>query len=147
MLIGVDRCINYKSHDFVEEILRDSHGAGVDVVEDFIGADYLMRNMTLLRENGRLALVSDLGGTRADIDITGLRRKRLSIFGFTLRAQTIESKRQVVQRFRDSWLQKIAKKKAIRPVVHSTFPLAEAGKAHGLMEANGHFGKIVLTLD
>jgi NADPH2:quinone reductase len=144
--LGGHAGFNYRTHDFVEEVFRATRGEGVDVIEDFVGADYLMRNIALLRETGRLVLIGILGGSVGSFDIRPMFRKRLRIFGFTLRAQALEDKRAVVRRFRDRWLPLLAAG-TVTPVIHTAVPFAEARRAHEIMEANENLGKVVLTLD
>jgi putative PIG3 family NAD(P)H quinone oxidoreductase len=146
LALGADRGILYHSQDFLEEVLRATGGEGVDVVEDFIGADYLTRNLGALKEGGRLVLVGLMGGAQCDIGLGILLRKRLSIHGFTLRAQSLANKRAIVARFRERWLPLLAAG-TLKPIVDTTLPLAEVRQAHTLMEANRNVGKIVLTMD
>jgi putative PIG3 family NAD(P)H quinone oxidoreductase len=146
MALGADAGINYKTQDFVAEVKRLSGGKGVDVVEDFLGAAYLARNMDALKTTGRLVIVATMGGTTCEIDLNLLMRKRLALFGSVLRARPLEEKRQVTQRFLERWMQPLAAGK-LQPIVDSTFPLAEAGKAHQRMESNLNFGKILLKVD
>ena len=144
--LGADHGILYKTEDFVEEVLRTTRGEGVDVVEDFIGADYLARNLAILKPTGTLLLVGLMGGQVAPFDLGGMLRKRLSIRGFTLRAQPVENKRAIVGRFRARWLPLLAAG-TIRPVIDEVVPFEEVRRAHEKMEANANFGKIVLALD
>jgi putative PIG3 family NAD(P)H quinone oxidoreductase len=144
--LGGDHGILYKSHDFVEEVLRATAGEGVNQVEDFIGADYLMRNLSVLKPLGRLVLVGLMGGSTADFQMGSMLRKRLSILGFTMRAQSVAEKRGIIARLRDRWLPLLAKG-TISPIVYATLPLERAGEAHAMMDANENFGKIILTVD
>ena len=146
LALGGDRGILYRAQDFLEEVLRATDGQGVDVVEDFIGADYLTRNLGALKEGGRLVLVGLMGGADGHIGLGILLRKRLSIHGFTLRAQSLANKRAIVARFRERWLPLLAQG-ALAPIIDTTLPLDEVRQAHALMEANQNIGKIVLTID
>ena len=144
--LGAHLGINYKEDDFVEEILRATAGEGVDVIEDFIGADYLTQNLTLLKTTGRLVLIGLMGGDSGRLDIGLIIRKRLKVLGFTLRAQPLEEKRAIVRRFRDRWLPLLADG-TITPIVHATLPFDQVRRAHEMMEANENFGKIILTVE
>jgi NADPH:quinone reductase-like Zn-dependent oxidoreductase len=146
LALGGDRGILYRSQDFLEESLRATGGEGVDMVEDFIGADYLARNLGALKEGGRLVLVGLMGGASCDIGLGILLRKRLSIHGFTLRAQSLANKRAIVARFRERWLPPLAEGR-VKPIIDTTLPLAEVRRAHELMEADQNIGKILLTVD
>ena len=146
LALGADHGILYKTEDFVEEVFRITRGEGVDVVEDFIGADYLARNLSVLKPAGTLLLVGFMGGRVVPFDLGVMLRKRLSIRGFTLRAQSVENKRAIVGRFRERWLPPLAAG-SIRPVIHEIVPFAEVRRAHEMMEANENFGKIILGFD
>ena len=146
LALGADHGILYKTEDFVEEVLRTTRGEGVDVVEDFIGAGYLARNLSVLKPAGTLLLVGLMGGQVTPFDLGAMLRKRLSIRGFTLRAQPVENKRAIVGRFRERWLPLLAAG-SIRPIIHEVVPFAEVRRAHEMMEADENFGKIVLALD
>ena len=146
LALGADHGILYKTEDFVEEVLRTTRGEGVDVVEDFIGAGYLARNLSVLKPAGTLLLVGLMGGQVTPFDLGAMLRKRLSIRGFTLRAQPVENKRAIVGRFRERWLPLLAAG-SIRPIIHEVVPFAEVRRAHEMMEADENFGKIILALD
>ena len=146
LALGADHGILYKTEDFVEEVFRTTRGEGVDVVEDFIGADYLARNLSVLKPTGTLLLVGFMGGRVAPFDLGPMLRKRLSIRGFTLRAQSVANKRAIVGRFRERWLPLLADGR-IRPVIHEVVPFAEVRRAHEMMEADENFGKIILAMD
>lgn len=144
--LGADHGILYKSYDFVEEVLRFTAGVGVDQVEDFIGADYLMRNLAVLKAKGRLVLVGLMGGDTASFHMGTMLRKRLAIFGFTMRAQSIAEKRAIVDRFESRWMSPLSRS-LIKPIIYATFPLTEVSKAHEVMEHDENVGKIVLTVE
>ena len=116
------------------------------MVEDFIGADYLARNLSVLKATGTLLLVGFMGGRVAPFDLGVMLRKRLSIRGFTLRAQSVENKRAIVGRFRERWFPPLAAG-TIRPIIHATVPFEDVRRAHEMMEADENFGKIILAFD
>jgi putative PIG3 family NAD(P)H quinone oxidoreductase len=143
--LGAEAGINYNTHDFAEEIMRLTDGAGVDVVEDFLGASYLERNVSVLRTGGRLVLVALMGGAKAEIDLSRVLRSRLQIFGSVMRSRSLADKRQITARFRERWLPPLVEGK-IKPVIDSVYPLDEVVAAHEAMEANRNFGKIMLEI-
>ncbi|MCZ6728164.1 MAG: NAD(P)H-quinone oxidoreductase [SAR324 cluster bacterium] len=144
--LGADAGINYKTHDFAEEIKRLTGGEGVDVVEDFLGASYLSRNLSVLRPGGRLILVALMGGAKCEVDLSTVMRKRLQVFGSVMRSRSLEDKRAITARFQQRWLPPLIEGK-IKPVIDSVFPLEEVVAAHEAMEANKNFGKIILSVD
>lgn len=146
MALGADAGINYKTQDFAEEVLKLTGGRGVDVVEDFLGASYLEKNMEVLATAGRLVIVATMGGMKAEINLNLVMRKRLRIFGSVMRSRPLRDKREITRRFMERWLPVLSAGQ-IKPVIDSRFPLAEAKQAHERMESNLNFGKIMLTVD
>jgi NADPH2:quinone reductase len=143
--LGAERAINYRTEDFVEVTKSATGGHGVDVILDMIGGEYVPREIAALAEEGRLVLISTMGGAKAEIDLRAVMGRRLSITGSTLRARSPEFKGGIARSLRANvWpLLEIG---SVKPVVHATFPLERASEAHRLMESSAHIGKIVLTL-
>lgn len=142
--LGASHVINYKERDFADEIMGLTP-AGVDVVEDFIGATYFQRNLAVLRPLGRMVNVGVLGPDHADIDVRPILYKRLKVLGFTLRPQSIGEKSAIVARFVERWMPPLLAKQ-VEPVMYAEVPFAKAGEAHRIMEAGENFGKIVMTV-
>jgi NADPH2:quinone reductase len=143
--LGAVRGINYRTEDFVEVIRQDTAGKGVDVILDMVGGDYFDRNLQVAAVEGRLVIIAMLGGSRAELKLNTLLMKRLTVTGSTLRSRTVEEKATVADAVRSNvWPLLISGR--VRPVIHATFPLAEAAAAHALMESSNHIGKIVLTV-
>ena len=142
--MGADLAINYREQDFVREAKRVT-GEGVDLVLDFIGPDYLARNLSALRPTGRLVLAGQLGSPTCVFDPAKVIGKRLTIRGFTLRPQSLAEKRNIVRRVGERWLP-LFREGRIRPVLQGSFALADAAAAHRLMEVNTTFGKIVIEV-
>ncbi|HSV77673.1 MAG TPA: NAD(P)H-quinone oxidoreductase [Ramlibacter sp.] len=142
--LGADHAINYKSQDFKEEAKKITGGKGVDVILDMVAGGYVAREVEALAEDGRLVIIAVQGGTKADFNAGLVLRRRLRITGSTLRPRPVAFKAAIADALRQQvWPLLEAGK--IKPVIHSTFPAAEAAKAHALMESNQHVGKIVLT--
>jgi len=144
--LGAEKAINYREQDFVEEIKSITDGAGVDVILDIVGGDYLPRNIRLLRVGGRLLQVSLMGGSKGELDLGRVMRNRLTVTGSTLRPRSVAQKGEIAASLRERvWPLFEAGK--IGPVIHQTFPLAEASRAHELMETSAHIGKIILSVE
>ncbi len=139
-VIGIDR----KTQDFLAEVRRVTGGAGVDVVEDFIGIEYLAKNLAALKDGGRLVVVGLLGGWEGSIDLLPLVLRRLQIKGSAMRPRSIEEKRAITRTFRERWLPLLVDGR-LRAVIDSVFPAGQAAAAHERMESNESFGKILLT--
>ena len=140
---GADHAINYKTQDFVAEVKRITGGRGVDVVLDMVGGDYLPREVECTAEDGRISLIAVQGGTKAQMDVAALLRKRLWIIGSTLRPRSIAYKTVIAQELRQRVWPLIEAGK-VKPVIHTVFPATQAAQAHALMESSVHVGKIVL---
>ena len=143
--LGADRAINYKTEDFVEAIKQVTGGKGVNVILDMVGGDYVDRELKCLADDGRIVIIAFLGGSKATLNLSDILRRRLTVTGSALRPRPIEFKAAIAKNLRQKvWpLIELGKVKA---VIHKTFPLAEAAKAHELMESSAHIGKIILTV-
>jgi len=144
LALGADHAINYRTQDFVAEVLRVTEGRGVDVVLDMVAGDYIARELQCLAVDGRIALIAAQGGTAAAIDAGLMLRKRLAITGSTLRPRSLAYKTAIAQALRRQVWPWIAAGR-VKPVVYRVFPAAEAAAAHRLMESGQHIGKIVLN--
>jgi NADPH:quinone reductase len=143
--LGAVRGIDYKTEDFVEVIRAQTKGYGVDITLDMVAGSYVQRNLDIAAIEGRVVTISTLGGSRAEINVGMILVKRLTLTGSTLRSRTVAQKAAVAAGVRQNVWPLIESGK-VRPVIFKTFPLAEAGEAHRLMETSNHIGKIVLTV-
>ncbi len=142
--LGAQRGINYRGEDFVAVIKELTDGRGVDVILDMVGGPYFAKNLDLLAPDGRLVQIAFLQGAKVEVDLRPVMMKRLTVTGSTLRARPVEAKAKIAAALREKvW--PLLESGAVRPLVHATFPLAEASRAHALMESGAHIGKIVLT--
>jgi putative PIG3 family NAD(P)H quinone oxidoreductase len=143
--LGAERAVNYRNEDFVAIAKELSGGRGVDVILDMVGGDYTPRNLDALAEDGRLVQIAFLKSPRVEIDLSRVMRHRLTITGSTLRSRSVAEKTRLAQAVHDAvW--PALERGAWRPIVHATFPLADAADAHRLMEAGTHIGKLVLEV-
>jgi len=139
--LGADLVIDYTTEDFVAAT-KDFAG-GADVVLDIVGAKYLTRNIEALAPNGRITVIGMQGGRTAELDLGLLMAKRGSLSSTSLRARPPADKARIVAGVRrEVW--PLVEAGAIRPVIHTTMPLAEAAEAHRLVESSDHLGKILL---
>jgi NADPH2:quinone reductase len=143
--LGAVRGIDYHTEDFVEVVRKETDGKGVDLILDMVGASYLARNFEAAAMEGRLVVISLIGGARTEINLNTVMSKRLTLTGSTLRIRTVAQKAAVAEGVRRNFWPLIAAGR-VRPVIHATFPLAQASEAHRLMETSQHIGKIVLTV-
>lgn len=143
--LGCARGIDYRAQDFVAEIKALTGGRGVDVILDMVAGDYLERNIEALADDGRLVMIALLGGSRGTLNCGQVMRRRLTVTGSTLRAHPVAFKARIAAALRERvW--PLLESGAVRPSIHATFPLAEAARAHAMMDAGEQIGKIVLAV-
>ncbi|MBI4944311.1 MAG: NAD(P)H-quinone oxidoreductase [Actinobacteria bacterium] len=143
--LGATILVNYREQDFVEVVREATGGRGADVVLDNMGAKYLGRNVDVLATAGRLVVIGLQGGTKAELDLGTLLRKRAAVLATTLRSRPAAEKATIVASVREHVWPLVADG-VVRPVVHTRIPLAEAARAHALVEASDHIGKVLLTV-
>jgi len=142
--LGAEILVNYREADFVERVREATDGTGADVVLDNMGAKYLARNLDVLAPNGRLVIIGMQGGTKAELDIGAMMRKRTAIISATLRGRPTEEKAAIVASVREHvW--PLVESATVRPVVDRTVAMEDAAEAHRVVEESGHVGKVVLT--
>ena len=142
--LGAKRGIDYKNEDFVEVVKAATDGRGVDLILDMVGGPYVERNIEAAAVDGRIVQIAWLQGAKITANFTKLMLKRLTWTGSTLRARPIAEKGAIARALEEHVWPLLAAGR-IKPLVHATFPLADAAKAHVLMEGSTHIGKIVLT--
>ncbi|GAA1786315.1 NAD(P)H-quinone oxidoreductase [Actinomadura chokoriensis] len=136
--LGADVTVDYREDDFVDS-------GPYDVILDLIGAKYLARNVEALATGGRLMVIGLQGGAKAELDLGKLLRKRALVHATTLRARPAPEKAEIVAGVREHvW--PLLESGRVRPVIDRRFPMADAARAHELLEASGHVGKILLTV-
>jgi NADPH2:quinone reductase len=143
--LGADLAINYKTEDFVAATKAFTEGKGADVILDMVGGDYIGRNYEAAAVEGRIVQIAFQAGPKAAVDLMRLMLKRLHHTGSTLRSRSVSDKGAIARAIEQNVLPLISSKK-VKPVIDSTFPLAQAAAAHARMETSEHIGKIVLTV-
>lgn len=145
--LGAAAAINYRTADFVAEIKRHTADRGVDLVLDMVAGTYLSRNIACLAQDGRLVVIAVQGGTRdPEFDILPVMRRRLTVTGSTMRPRSRAEKGAIAAEL-GARVWPLLDAGRCAPVIHETFPLAEAAAAHRALEAGDHIGKIVLTVE
>lgn len=144
--LGADHAINYRNVAFEKVVLELTGGKGVNVILDMVGGDYVERNWKAAAIEGRICQIATLSGVSHDVNFSRLMVKRLTHTGTTLRPRDNAFKTAIAENLK-SKVWPLVESGKIKPVVDSTYPLAEAAEAHRRMESSGHIGKIVLTFD
>jgi NADPH:quinone reductase-like Zn-dependent oxidoreductase len=140
--LGMDGGILVEEPDFAD-VVRDMTGGGVDVVLDVVGGPYWDQNIASLAVSGRMVVVGTMGGSKPQVELGQLMRKRLQVRGTVLRSRPLEEKATATHAFAKSVVPHLASG-SIKVIVDKVFPLAEAGEAQAYMERNENFGKVVL---
>ena len=144
--LGAERAINYRKEDFVAVVKEATGDKGVDLILDMVGGDYIGRNLEALAVEGRLVQIALMTGARAEVNFLPIMVKRLTVTGSTLRPRSVAQKAEIAAELREKAWPLIEAGK-VKPLIHKTFPLAEAAAAHTLMESSAHIGKIILTCE
>ncbi|MEM7522539.1 MAG: NAD(P)H-quinone oxidoreductase [Pseudomonadota bacterium] len=143
--LGAEIAVNYRDADFVEVLREATGGRGVDLILDMVGGGYIPRNVKLAADQGRIAQIAFLQGPVVELNFVQIMLKRLTFTGSTLRPRSVQEKAAIAERLRaHAW--PLIETGRVKPVMAATFPLADAAKAHALMEGSSHVGKIVLTV-
>lgn len=137
--------INYRDKDFTAEVKSLTGGRGADVILDMVGGDYIQKNILSAAPDGRIVSIAFLNGPTAEVNFMPVMLKRLTLTGSTLRPRSIEEKAALASAL-EAKVWPLIEGGRVKPLVDSTFPLADAAKAHALMESSSHIGKIVLTV-
>jgi NADPH2:quinone reductase len=143
--LGAEVAVNYKTEDFVAATKAATGGKGADVILDIVGGEYIDKNFDAAAVEGRVLQVAFQTGSKATVDYRRLLGKRLTHTGSGLRPRSVADKGKMARALEERVWPLIAAGK-VRPIIDSTFPLAEASAAHARMESSVHIGKIVLTV-
>ena len=143
--LGADLAVNYREDDFVEKARAFTEGKGVNLILDMVGGDYLPRDIDCLAPDGRLVMIAFQRGPKAELNFAKVMVNRLTITGSTLRPRSVIEKGGIAADLeRNVWPKLEAGE--IKPIIHTTVPLAQAAEAHALMESSAHIGKIMLVV-
>jgi len=132
--LGADVVLDRSQVDWGKEIFKLTSRQGVDVVVDNVGKATLTKSMQAVARGGRIVIVGNTSGPKAEIDIRFIFGKQISLIGSTMGSH---------QDFHD--LLELLGSGKIKPVIHQVMPLSEGCDAYKMMEEGRHFGKIVLV--
>jgi len=133
--LGADEGINYKEFpDFSELALAMTDGQGVDIVFEHVGAAVWEQCFASLKRGGRFINCGVSAGSRAELHLGQLWTRDLSIMGTGMQPKEDLPK-----------LMPLVERQEFRGVLHQTFPLEEAARAHEVLESSNFFGKLVLN--
>jgi putative PIG3 family NAD(P)H quinone oxidoreductase len=143
--LGAARAIDYKREDFVAVVAQETAGAGVDVILEMVGGDYLARDMEALAFGGRVAIIALKNGSKPPFDFSMFQRKDACMMGSRLRPRPVAEKARLVAAVRKAvW--PLIEDGRVKPVIDRTFAFKDVTEAHAYMESGAHVGKILLTM-
>ena len=142
--LGAELAINYKTEDFVAAVKQVTGGAGVNVILDIVGGDYIDRNYDAAAVDGRVIQIAFQASPKATVDFRRMLGKRLHHTGSTLRPRPVAEKGKIAQAL-EAKVWPLVASGQVKPVIDSTFALTQASAAHARMDSSVHIGKIVLT--
>ncbi|MEO6148621.1 MAG: zinc-binding dehydrogenase, partial [Mucilaginibacter sp.] len=141
--LGAAKAVNYKTQNFKDIILEHTGGKGVDVILDMIGAGYMADNLAVLADEGRLVFINTMLGKDAQVDLSVIMTKRLTVTGSKLRSRDIAFKADIARNV-EKHIWPLLSSGKIKPVIYKVFDAQNAADAHRLMESSEHIGKIIL---
>ncbi len=119
--------------------------SGVSAILDPVGGNYLEQNVRCLDTDGSLVIIGLMGGRSAPLDIGRLLVKRIRVVGSTLRSRDDSSKAEIITQLKQR-IWPLFDSGAIKPIIHSRFPIEEADAAFALVASNQTIGKVILEL-
>lgn len=140
---GVDVGIDTSRTSFAEAL-----GDPVHVVLDVLGGSALADHLSVLAVRGRLVMLGLMAGRRTEVDLERVLHKRLEIIGSVMRTRGAEERAALTAEFRERMLPLFESRDGppkLRPVVERTYPMEQLAEAHGVMERNENFGKLVAS--
>ena len=141
--LGAAVALNYRTEDFTAALQAEG---GANLILDMVGGSYIEKNIKALADDGRLVQIAFLQGPKVSLNFAELMVRRLTLTGSTLRPQSDLAKARIAAAVEQHVWPMIARG-AFGVVIDSEYPLVEASAAHRRIEAEGHVGKIVLTVD
>jgi NADPH2:quinone reductase len=141
--LGADISLDVSGGQFAQAV-KDAGGA--DVVLDMVGGGYVAQDIAALNPFGRLVFIAFQAGSKVEVDLHPIQRKRLTVSGSMLRPRDADEKARLAAAV-EAQVWPLVASGAFRPIIDKTFPLADAALAHAYLEAGGHLGKVVLTVD
>jgi NADPH2:quinone reductase len=143
--MGADHALNYKTQDWAADLWKLTGKKGVNVVLDMVGGDYVQKNLRSLAPDGRMSQIAFLQSGIVEVDMRLIMMKRLVVTGSTLRASPTARKVALARALRENVWPLFAEGR-LKIVIAQTYPLADAAKAHALMESGTLIGKIALKV-
>ena len=142
--LGADVAIPYADDDVPARVLEATSGRGVDVVLDVLGAGGLAANVASLATGGRLVIIGLQQGRRGEIDLARVLARRIVVTGALLRSRPLAERAAIVADVHEHMWPFVADGR-VRPVVHASLPMPQAGAAHELLDSGEVFGKVLLV--
>lgn len=146
--LGADIGINYRTEsNFDELVMTHTDNKGADLIIDFIGADYMSRNINAMATDGRIVMLAFMSGSVADgVNLAKILTKRIAFMGSTLRSRSVKYKTELAELFNEKFIHLFESKK-LKPIIDSVYSWEKVEEAHRRMEQNINTGKIILQIN
>ncbi|KAF2195422.1 putative quinone oxidoreductase [Zopfia rhizophila CBS 207.26] len=145
--LGATAAFNTKTQNWANEILKATDGKGVDIIIDFIGAEYFQQNLDAVARDGMIVNLGFMGGTQlpAGVDIGAFVRKRCTFVGSSLRSRDEAYQGKLRDQLVDHAVPRFADGR-FKIHVDKVLPWEEVQEAHRMLEENRTKGKVICTV-
>ena len=141
--LGLQHAINYKRHDYEENVKNLTHGEGVDAVFEMLGGEHTAKSLRCVRDFGRVIQYGTATGKNPQIDLRAMYAKSASVQGLWL--TYLSQKREIMEPAWKQLSEWIGQGK-LTPQIGQVLPLERAGEAYKLLQDGKNYGKIVLKI-
>ncbi|EGG20915.1 putative quinone oxidoreductase [Cavenderia fasciculata] len=144
--LGCTHTINYKNTpSFAGEVEKITQKKGVNMVFDYVGANYWNDNLKSLAMDGTMVFQGSMSGgiVKENANIANILTKRLRILGSTLRSRSIEYKQDLIQRFHKT-CDPLFENGTLKPMIDKVFSVNDIQEAHRYVDSNLNKGKVVV---
>lgn len=141
--LGAEFVADYRDGSLLDTFKSAGFAGKIDVILDLAGGDFTQTNLDLAAPDGRVVCIGVMRGMNAEINLFSILSKRLTLTGSTLRGMDLSTRAAGFRDLRTTVMPLVAQG-AITPIIDSVFPLADAMRAHELMQGGSHTGKILL---
>ena len=145
--LGATAGFNYNTQDWAKGVLEATGGKGVDLIVDFIGANYFASNLAAAARDGRIVELALMSGFElpAGVNIGPILFKRLRIEGSTLRSRDEGYQEKLRNLLVENALPKF-EDGTFKVFITKVLPFDQIVEAHKLLESNQTKGKIICTV-
>lgn len=142
---GMDKGIVVGEHSFAHKVNEMTAGKGVDIVIELVGGKYFHEDLQCIANLGQIIIVGLVAGTKSEIDLATVLRKRIVIHGTTMRMRPLDEKIQAANLLERNILP-LFERGLLKANIDEQMPITDVVEAHRIIDSNKNFGKVVLTM-